>query len=68
MTLITLTMQEYNNLRNEDAGLCKKCKALSYGVEPDARGYHCDSCQARAVYGIEECVFMGLIDFKEDEK
>jgi hypothetical protein len=40
----------------EDAnrGFCKKCGADAYGVEPDARNYPCESCDATAVFGAEE--------------
>ena len=38
----------------ESPGFCVKCGDDAYGVEPDARGYKCESCGARAVYGAEE--------------
>jgi hypothetical protein len=45
-------MEEYD-------GLCLACGEWSGGgCEPDARGYKCDSCDKRAVYGAEECLFM----------
>ena len=38
----------------EGAGFCLACGAEAYGVEPDARGYECESCGAKKVYGAEE--------------
>lgn len=38
----------------DNVGFCKECGDEVTGVEPDARGYHCESCGAMAVYGAEE--------------
>ena len=35
-------------------GFCIECGAEASGVEPDARGYRCESCGERGVYGAEE--------------
>jgi hypothetical protein len=40
--------------RDESAGLCLSCHAVAYECEPDARGYECEACGARKVYGVEE--------------
>jgi len=37
-------------------GFCTECGEIAYGVEPDAREYECEVCEARAVYGAEECL------------
>jgi hypothetical protein len=37
-------------------GFCTSCGAEAYGVEPDARGYKCEECNVRAVYGAEELI------------
>ena len=42
---------------DEYIGFCVACGAEAYGVEPDARGYTCEECGARAVYGAEELMF-----------
>lgn len=47
-------------------GGCRACGELQEGCEPDARGYECDSCGERQVYGLEELVMMGEIDLVED--
>ena len=39
---------------DESIGFCRECGAEQGGVEPDARGYKCESCGALEVYGAEE--------------
>ena len=39
-------------------GFCIACGNEAYGVEPDARRYVCESCDAKAVYGAEELLLM----------
>lgn len=39
-------------------GFCLACGEEASGVEPDARGYECESCGAHRVYGAEECLLM----------
>lgn len=42
-------------------GFCLACGELSENhVEPDARKYRCDHCEAHKVYGIPELLIMGL--------
>lgn len=38
----------------DNPGFCVACGADADGVEPDARGYECECCGERAVYGAEE--------------
>jgi len=40
--------------RNDGTGFCIECGAEADGIEPDARGYECESCGAHAVCGAEE--------------
>ena len=47
---------------DEYGGFCLACGADAFGVEPDARKYKCEVCGARAVYGAEECLIMGLAE------
>lgn len=56
-------MEEFLSLSPEDPGFCLACGELAYGVEPDARRYECECCEARAVYGLEELLVMGLVKF-----
>jgi hypothetical protein len=44
----------------EYIGFCLACGAEQDGVEPDARGYDCDTCDAPRVYGAEELLMMGI--------
>ena len=39
-------------------GFCLACGAEAYNVEPDARRYPCEECDARQVYGAQELLFM----------
>jgi hypothetical protein len=45
----------------ENPGFCVKCGADAEGVEPDARGYECESCGERGVYGAEELLLMFVL-------
>jgi hypothetical protein len=47
-------------------GICLECGETTTGVEPDARGYRCSSCNNYSVYGIEEAMLMGMLDIIED--
>ena len=42
-------------------GFCVGCGKVQSSVEPDARKYTCESCNAPKVYGAEELVIMGLV-------
>jgi len=52
---VIAAVQEDPNL-----GFCLACGEEAYGVEPDARGYECESCGANKVYGAEELLMMGV--------
>jgi hypothetical protein len=43
---------------DDNLGFCLACGAEAYGVEPDAREYTCESCDAPRVYGAEELLIM----------
>lgn len=42
------TLEELGNL-----GICNSCQTTAHGVEPDAEGYDCPSCDQPQVLGIE---------------
>jgi hypothetical protein len=44
---------------DENLGFCIACGNEQGGCEPDARGYECEDCGARKVYGAEELLLMG---------
>ena len=45
-------------MEDDSQGFCMACGEIADGVEPDARGYKCESCGASKVYGAEELVLM----------
>lgn len=60
----TFTQEDLQAMQEEDAGACIRCGEWAYNVEPDARNYECTSCGEMTVYGSEELVIMGLVDFE----
>lgn len=50
-----------DSMRDGNPGFCLACGLDCDGVEPDARGYRCESCGAPKVYGLEELLMMGLL-------
>lgn len=49
---------------DNSSGFCLACGEENDGIEPDARKYTCDCCNAAKVYGAETLILMGL--FYED--
>jgi len=49
-------------------GICLICGEIRYGgVEPDARGYPCESCATSTVVGLQEALLMGRVSVALDE-
>lgn len=48
---------ERSMVGTDNPGFCVKCGTETEGVEPDTRGYRCDACGERAVYGAEELLY-----------
>lgn len=46
--------------QDRNTGFCLACGCDVDGVEPDARKYRCEACDADKVYGAEELLLMGL--------
>ena len=67
MAIFTMSEERYAELSEEHGGFCLNCQAEVTGVEPDARKYECEECGVPAVYGCEELLTMGLIEFGHDE-
>lgn len=61
---LILREAEYADLAREDAGVCLNCRMFTGPVEPDAEHYHCDACGLMEVFGIEQALIMGLVDFR----
>ncbi len=65
-------LTQYRPVCNEDEisegtlGFCLACGSEAFGVEPDARRYTCESCNAPKVYGLEELLLMGLVRLEGD--
>lgn len=46
-------------------GICLACGNIQDGCEPDARGYACEECSAKRVYGLEEALISGFVELEE---
>lgn len=66
----TCSEQEANGLMfgMDNMGLCRFCGEEADGVEPDARGYDCECCGERGVYGFEEAMIRGWVTFEEESE
>jgi hypothetical protein len=64
---IQISEAEYADLSENYGGFCIECRDQAYGVEPDARGYRCESCGANAVYGAEELLIRGILRFTNED-
>ena len=42
---------------DDHIGICVSCGLDQSGCEPDARGYECEACGERKVFGAEELLF-----------
>ena len=58
-----MTEDTYLDHRESYDGYCTRCREFTNlgGVEPDARGYLCESCGQPSVVGAEEALLEGLI-------
>ena len=61
MPNLRFTLEEIKDAIENQSGFCVLCGEEADGVEPDARGYDCESCEESAVYGAEEILLMGLV-------
>lgn len=66
MDAITMTIEEYEQHREEYNGICTSCGEIrDGGTEPDAEEYECDACGKMAVQGIENAFMAGAIEIEE---
>jgi hypothetical protein len=65
--VIRISQETYADMSENYGGYCTHCGDEASGVEPDARQYVCESCGERTVYGIEELLISGLIQFTDVE-
>jgi CRISPR/Cas system-associated protein Cas10 (large subunit of type III CRISPR-Cas system) len=66
--MFNISEETYQELRDDNGGACTSCSQFVYGVEPDARKYTCEHCGDPSVYGIEELLMMGMIDFCDEDE
>ena len=64
---IRISEAVYADLTENYGGFCIACGDQADGVEPDAIRYRCESCGANAVYGAEELLIRGVIQFTAEE-
>ena len=57
-TKVTLDMVIQAVEEDDNSGFCLACGDQTYGIEPDAHEYTCESCGEPKVYGAEELLFM----------
>lgn len=63
--MLTKAMGALENYQ-DTTGFCYECGYEQDGVEPDARGYECEDCGAKAVTGAEEIILMGGVFTPEE--
>ncbi len=61
-----LSEELYRQMNNDMIGVCLACGAERDSCEPDARKYDCPECGLKRVYGVEELLQMGLVEFTEE--
>jgi hypothetical protein len=57
--------QEFVELTDNLSGLCIYCATLADMADPDTRAAHCPDCGLAGVYGAEELLLRGLIEFTD---
>jgi len=60
-TARTFTLEQIQEVSEDNGGFCIACGAEAWEVEPDARKYECEVCGEPAVYGADEILIMGLV-------
>jgi len=65
---IEISSSEFSELSSDGGGFCIACGEEASGVEPDARGYECECCDANKVYGLEELLMMGFVSIVEESE
>jgi len=60
-----MTEGEYQELCDDNLGLCASCGETRDCCEPDAQRYECEACEKRTVYGSEYLMVGGHIRLVE---
>ena len=65
-TSIKMTESSYQHLCGSYGGVCLACgEEVEEGIEPDAENYECPLCDEPQVFGAEQLLVMGIIEFIE---
>jgi len=64
--MFTMTQEDYRCMSEDGTGFCIECEEAAGYCEPDAWGCECEYCGAHAVYGMDELLLMGMIEFEEE--
>ena len=68
-TVFKITQEQYEELAEGYGGICLACGNHQYGdLEPDAENDECGSCGEMKVYGIEQALVSGRIEFSDDDE
>lgn len=65
--MIRISEEDFRELVENCGGICLSCENQQSGCEPDVRNYQCEECGANQVFGAEELLVMGKIEFTEDK-
>jgi predicted RNA-binding Zn-ribbon protein involved in translation (DUF1610 family) len=65
--IVTMREAEFHSLDDMMIGICMSCGAERESCEPDASHYDCEECGMDEVYGVQELLLMGKIEFREGE-
>jgi hypothetical protein len=57
-----ITLEQYNQLDEDMAGLCTACGNEQHGCEPDARNYTCEACGQDTVWGPHWYLMSGAVE------
>jgi len=61
MERVTVTIEEWHELRSEYIGVCLACGDTRDCCEPDADDYSCESCGENAVQGADNLLAMDRV-------
>lgn len=68
MAIIAISESRFEEAVENNEGFCTNCQEFTADqCEPDACEYKCPECGLSKVYGAEEALMMGAIEFSEGE-
>ena len=66
--MVTMPESEYHEMVESNTGICTKCGATRDCCEPDAENYECEECGSCSVFGVEQLLIAGKLEFSAEEK